>query len=52
MENTAQKQRKRGKMHDKWLGSYTVHKDLGKGVYQLRNLTGTVLKKSHQCNEA
>ena len=37
-ENTAQKQRKGGKLSDKWLGPYIVHKQMGKGVYQLKTV--------------
>ena len=47
-ENTAQKQRKGGKLSDKWLGPYIVHKQMGKGVYQLKTVSGTVLKQ--KCN--
>ena len=47
-ENTAQKQRKGGKLSDKWLGPYIVHQQMGKGVYQLKTVSGTVLKQ--KCN--
>ena len=35
LENTAQKQRKGGKMNPLWLGPYIISKDLGKGLYEL-----------------
>ena len=50
MENTQQKQRKGGKLCDRWLGPYTVNRNLGKGVYELRNSSGRVLKT--KCNIA
>ena len=31
-------------MKPRWLGPYTVHESLGKGVYRLKNRHGTVLK--------
>jgi hypothetical protein len=46
VENTHQKQRKGDKMHDKWLGPYKIYKETGKGVYQLKNAAGQILKKS------
>ena len=36
LENTAQKQRKGGKLCPAWLGPYSVNKHLGKGVYELK----------------
>lgn len=45
LENTAQKQRKGGKLEPLWLGPYTIHRDLGKGLYELSNQAGMVLKK-------
>lgn len=45
LENTLQKQRKGGKLEPLWLGPYTIHKDLGKGLYELANKAGKVLKK-------
>ena len=50
MENTQQKQRKGGKLRDRWLGPYTINRNLGKGVYELRNSSGRVLKM--KCNIA
>ena len=50
MENTQQKQRKGGKLCDRWLGPYTINRNLGKGVYELRNSSGRVLKT--KCNIA
>ena len=44
LENTAEKQRKGGKMCAKWLGPYTIHKEMGKGVYQLKNSANKILK--------
>ena len=50
MENTQQKQRKGGKLSDRWLGPYTINRNLGKGVYELKNSSGRVLKM--KCNIA
>lgn len=50
LENTAQKQRKGGKMDPVWLGPYTISKSLGKGVYELKNADGEVLKKKANIN--
>ncbi len=45
LENTKQKQRKGGKLEPLWLGPYTVSRDVGKGLYELTNQSGKVLKK-------
>lgn len=45
LENTKQKQRKGGKLEPLWLGPYSIHRDLGKGLYELKNTDGKVLKK-------
>ena len=50
LENTKQKQRKGGKLDPKWLGPYTVNRDLGKGVYELQNSHGKVLKTKANVN--
>ena len=48
-ENTAQKQRKGGKLADKWLGPYRINREISKGVYALEGIRdGNVLKNS--CN--
>ena len=44
-ENTAQQQRKGGKMEPLRLGLYTINRCLGKGIYELKNMKGEVLKK-------
>ena len=44
LENTAQKQRKGGKMDPLWLGPYVISRDLGKGLYELSNLNKKVIK--------
>ena len=41
---TAQKQRKGGKLEPAWLGPYTVHRCIGKGLYELSK-EGKVVKK-------
>ena len=46
LENTAQLQRKGGKMDPRWLGPYVVHGYLGKGVYKLATPSGKILKKT------
>ena len=43
-ENTRQKQRKGGKMDDRWFGPYSINRCIGKGVYELKNMKGAVLK--------
>ena len=45
LENTYQKQRKGGKMDPLWLGPYTIHRNLGKGLYKLKNKEGKLVKK-------
>ena len=50
LENTAQQQRKGGKMDPVWLGPYTISKSMGKGVYELKNSDGEVLKKKANIN--
>ena len=45
LENTAQQQRKGGKMEPLRLGPYTINRCLGKGIYELKNMKGEVLKK-------
>ncbi len=43
LENTAQKQRKGGKLEPAWLGPYTIHRCIGKGLYELSK-DGKVVK--------
>ena len=50
VENTAQKQRKGGKLTDKWLGPYIINRHISKGLYELRNKSGKVLKKKVNVN--
>ena len=50
LENTYQKQRKGGKMDPLWLGPYTIHKNLGKGLYELKNKEGKLVKKKANIN--
>ena len=50
MENTQQKQQKGGKLCDRWLGPYIINRNLGKGLYELRNCSVSVLKM--KCNIA
>ena len=45
VENTAQKQRKGGKLTDKWLGPYIINRHISKGLYELRIKSGKALKK-------
>lgn len=45
LENTAQQQRKGGKMEPCRFGPYTINRSLGKGIYELKNMKGEVLKK-------
>ncbi len=50
LENTCQKQRKGGKLEPLWLGPYTINRDLGKGLYELKNVEGKVIKKKANIN--
>ena len=45
LENTMQKQRKGGKLEPLWMGPYSIQRDLGKGLYELANKDGKILKK-------
>ena len=45
LENTKQKQRKGGKLDPMWTGPFVISSDLGKGLYELENMEGKVLKK-------
>ena len=45
VENTAQLQRKGGKLDDVFRGVYVIHESLGKGLYTLRNQQGDILRK-------
>ena len=45
LENTAQKQRMGSKMDPVWLGPYSINRSLGKGLYELKNQNGEILKK-------
>ena len=44
LENTAQKQRKGGKLEPAWLGPYNINRCVGKGVYELSK-DGKIVKK-------
>ncbi len=43
LQNTAQKQRKGGKLESAWLGPYVISRSLGKGLYELSK-NGKVIK--------
>ena len=47
LENTAQKQRKGGKLEPAWLGPYTVNRCAGKGLYELSKGDKVVKKKAN-----
>ena len=47
IENTAQRERKGGKLCNKWLGPYIINRHIGKGIYELQTVRGTVLKKKY-----
>ena len=38
------KMRKRGKLKENWLGLYAINRSIEKGLYELRNTKGKVLK--------
>ncbi len=44
VENTQQKERKGAKWEDLYTGPYIIHESLGKGVYTLKTMDGTVRK--------
>ncbi|XP_064397442.1 uncharacterized protein LOC135344196 isoform X2 [Halichondria panicea] len=48
VENTQQKERKGGKLENKYSGPYIIKTSDGKGVFTLKDLDGKVLKK--KCN--
>ena len=50
LENTYQKQRKGGKMEPLGLGSFCINRCLGKGLYELKNVNGEVMKKKANIN--
>ena len=50
LKNTAQKQKKGSNMDPVWLGPYTISQYLGKGVYELKNSNGEILKKKANIN--
>lgn len=50
LENTYQKQRKGGKMVPLWLGPFRINRCLGKGLYELKNMNGEVMKKKANIN--
>ena len=48
LRNSARDSRKGDKLAKRWFGPYRIHKHVGKGVYQLENLSsGRVLKKTY-----
>ena len=49
-ENSCQKQRKGGKMDDRYTGPYFINRHVGKGVYELRNAHDKILKKMVNIN--
>ena len=46
VENTAQKERKGGKLDETFKGIYYIEESLGKGLYKLKNQQGDILKKT------
>ena len=50
LENTYQKQRKGGKIEPLWLGPFRINRCLGKGLYELKNMNGEVMKKKANIN--
>ena len=53
LRNNVRDGRKGDKLVKRWLGPYSIKKDIGKGVYQLLNpLTGQTLKKTvNRCRQ-
>ena len=50
VENTADKQRKGGKLNQAWLGPYTISDAIGKGVYELKNKKEDVIRNKVNIN--
>ena len=50
MVNSCQKQRKGGKMDNRYTGPYIINRHVGKGVYELRNAHDIILKKKVNIN--
>ena len=50
LENTAQQQRKGRKMEPAQIGPYTISRCIGKGLYELKNSHGDILKKKANIN--
>ena len=46
LRNSHRDAKKGNKMKPRWLGPYTIHKYLKKGVYNLKNQNGDVLKSA------
>ena len=46
LRNSHKDTKKGDKMKPRWLGPYTIHKYLKKGVYNLKNQNGYVLKSA------
>ena len=44
LRNSHRDTKKGDKMKPRWLGPYTIHKHLKKGVYHLKNQNGDLLK--------
>ena len=47
LENTAQKQRKGGKLKPAWLGPYVIHRCIGKGLYEFSRDAKVIRKKAN-----
>ena len=50
VENTADKQREGGKLNPAWLGPYVINKEIGEGVYELRNKKGDIVRNKVNVN--
>lgn len=50
VENTADKQRKGGKLNTVWRGPYTISRFIGKGVYELSDKEGNVIRNKVNVN--
>ena len=50
VENTSQKDRKGGKWDCRYKGPYIIQESLGKGIYSLKKIDGTVLKNKFNIN--
>ena len=47
LENTKDKERKGGKLKHRWLGPYVISRDCEKGLFELQDKQGKILKQKY-----